>query len=409
MKQTGIYKSLKFYTERFIELNWHKHPFFIPVVTFLAFFFIATSSFIVFNGRDVLASDSYIVLLSYDERKEVVPTRTQNVGDLLKAANISLGEGDVVEPGQDTQITEDNFRVNVYRARPVMINDGGQKKFIFSAATTPRSIAAQAGVDVYPEDDMKIEMPFSTLKDGAIGDMITINRATPASLNLYGTSVAVRTHATTVGELLQEKQVTVSEGDVVTPAQDSKIQPGTQVFVTRNGTKVETKEEEVAFQTETVEDASLSFGTTVVHQKGVPGKKVVTYEIQLTNDRETGRRVIQTVIASEPVKQIMARGKSSNIPADKEAVMAAAGISPSDYDYVNYIVSRESRWNAAASNKSSGAFGLCQALPGSKMASAGADWQTNPVTQLKWCNGYATSKFGSWSAAYSYWLVHHWW
>lgn len=409
MKQTGMYKSLKFYKERFIELNWHKHPFFIPVVTFLAFFFIAISSFVVFNGKEVLASDSYIVLLSHDNKKEVVPTRTQNVGDFLKSANITLGEGDVVEPDQETPITEDNFRVNVYRARPVMINDGGQKKFIFSAATTARSIAAQAGVDVYPEDDITVEMPFSTLKDGAIGDMMIINRATAASLNLYGTAVAVRTHAITVADLLKEKQVKVSDGDVVTPAQDTKIQPGIQVFVTRNGTKVETKEEEVAFQTETVEDASLSFGTTVIRQKGVPGKKVVTYEIQLTNDKETGRRVIQTVIASEPVKQIVARGRTVNIPSDKEAIMAAAGISPSDYAYVNYIVSRESGWNAASTNKSSGAFGLCQALPGSKMSSAGADWQTNPVTQLKWCSGYAVSKFGSWSAAYNFWLAHHWW
>jgi hypothetical protein len=88
--------------------------------------------------------------------------------------------------------------------------------------------------------------------------------------------------------------------------------------------------------------------------------------------------------------------------------MAAAGISPSDYAYVNYIISRESGWNAAASNRSSGAFGLCQALPGSKMASAGSDWQTNPVTQLRWCSGYA-KKFGGWAGAYDYWLVHHWW
>jgi hypothetical protein len=88
--------------------------------------------------------------------------------------------------------------------------------------------------------------------------------------------------------------------------------------------------------------------------------------------------------------------------------MAAAGISRSDFAYVNYIVSHESGWNAAARNPS-GAFGLCQALPGSKMATAGADWATNPVTQLRWCNGYAVGRYGSWAGAYNYWLSHHYW
>ena len=48
------------------------------------------------------------------------------------------------------------------------------------------------------------------------------------------------------------------------------------------------------------------------------------------------------------------------------------------------IVSHESGWNPSATNASSGAYGLVQALPGSKMASAGADWKTNPSTQIKW-------------------------
>ena len=408
MKQSKFYTSLKFYFQRLVDLNWHRHPFFIPVATFFAFFFIAISGFVVFNGNEVLASDSYVVLLSHDKQRETIPTRKGTVKELLESVSIKLEEGDVVEPSLDTSITEDNFRVNVYRARPVMITDGGQKKFVFSAATTPRSVASQAGVEVYPEDDIKTQMPFSTLKDGAIGETITIDRATPASLNLYGTQIPLRTRAQTVGDLLKEKQVTLGDGDVVTPAADTKLASDTQVFVTRNGTKVETVEEPVDFETETTEDASLSFGTTVVRQEGVPGKKFVTYEIQLTNDKETGRKVIQTVVASEPVKKIVARGKTVNIPSDKESIMAAAGISSSDYAYVNYIISRESGWNAAAANKS-GAYGLCQALPGSKMASAGADWRTNPVTQLKWCTGYAVGRYGSWSGAYNFWLSNRWW
>ena len=57
--------------------------------------------------------------------------------------------------------------------------------------------------------------------------------------------------------------------------------------------------------------------------------------------------------------------------------------------------SRESGWNSSAQNPSSGAYGIPQALPASKMASAGADWATNPVTQIRWGLGYIDARYGS--------------
>ncbi|GAB3127402.1 aggregation-promoting factor C-terminal-like domain-containing protein [Glaciibacter psychrotolerans] len=57
--------------------------------------------------------------------------------------------------------------------------------------------------------------------------------------------------------------------------------------------------------------------------------------------------------------------------------------------------SRESGWNVNAYNASSGATGIPQAVPGSKMASAGADWQTNPATQITWGLGYIAGRYGT--------------
>lgn len=100
---------------------------------------------------------------------------------------------------------------------------------------------------------------------------------------------------------------------------------------------------------------------------------------------------------------------SGAVSGYKNQIMAAAGISSSDYTYVDYIVSKESGWNYLISNSVSGAYGLCQALPGSKMSSSGSDWATNPETQMRWCNSYALSRYGSWQAAYNYWLENNWW
>jgi len=65
------------------------------------------------------------------------------------------------------------------------------------------------------------------------------------------------------------------------------------------------------------------------------------------------------------------------------------------YDCLELLWDRESRWNVSATNPSSGAYGIPQSLPGDKMASAGADWQTNPTTQIEWGLGYIEARYGS--------------
>jgi hypothetical protein len=68
----------------------------------------------------------------------------------------------------------------------------------------------------------------------------------------------------------------------------------------------------------------------------------------------------------------------------------------------------ESNWNYQSYNASSGAYGIPQAVPGSKMASAGADWKTNPVTQIEWGLSYIAGRYGSPCGAWSFWQAHKW-
>jgi murein DD-endopeptidase MepM/ murein hydrolase activator NlpD len=74
----------------------------------------------------------------------------------------------------------------------------------------------------------------------------------------------------------------------------------------------------------------------------------------------------------------------------------------SNWPALNSLWTRESGWNTHALNKSSGAYGIPQALPASKMASAGSDWRNNPATQIKWGLGYIASRYGSPKAAWAH-------
>ena len=87
----------------------------------------------------------------------------------------------------------------------------------------------------------------------------------------------------------------------------------------------------------------------------------------------------------------------------------ARQIVPADqFQCFSNIVNVESSWNYRASNPSSGAYGLVQALPGSKMASAGADWMTNPATQITWGLGYITGRYGSPCGAWAHSQAMNW-
>lgn len=87
--------------------------------------------------------------------------------------------------------------------------------------------------------------------------------------------------------------------------------------------------------------------------------------------------------------------------------MAREIVGGGQFQCFSNIVDRESGWNYQAVNPSSGAYGLVQAWPGHKMASAGADWRTNPATQIKWGLNYMNDRYGSPCDAWSFWQANN--
>jgi hypothetical protein len=112
------------------------------------------------------------------------------------------------------------------------------------------------------------------------------------------------------------------------------------------------------------------------------------------------------VLTGEDAKPITVRRAPMPEPGTVKA-FALAQVEERGWDYNQFsclvkLWERESNWRWNATNKSSGAYGIPQSLPASKMAKAGADWRTNPETQVKWGIGYIDGRYGSPCAA----LVH---
>lgn len=97
------------------------------------------------------------------------------------------------------------------------------------------------------------------------------------------------------------------------------------------------------------------------------------------------------VAAAVPTAAIPSPGSAQAIAL---AILTARGMGTDQYSCLVLLWNRESHWNVTAANPD-GAYGIPQALPGSKMGSAGPDWQTNATTQITWGLGYITGRYGT--------------
>ena len=99
---------------------------------------------------------------------------------------------------------------------------------------------------------------------------------------------------------------------------------------------------------------------------------------------------------------------SSQVKEAFDRITSELGVTGSDKATWEYVISVESGWNPQATNPSSGAYGLGQALPAGKMAEFGSDYMTNPYTQLKWMYSYIMDRYHSFANLQAFWDKNHW-
>ena len=250
----------------------------------------------------------------YDRGVEkTIVTKARTVREALKLAKISIDERqDVVEPGLDSEMVAEKYQVNIFRARPITIVDGNKRLKITTAEQTPALIAKAAGIEVFTEDKTTMGKGDNVVVDGA-DTVMKVERASVVNFVLYGKESVVRTHAKTVYELLNDKNITLQKDDTLSVDRSARIVPGMKIELWRNGKQTVTVEEDVKFQTEKVQDANRDLGYREVKQAGENGKKNVTYEIEMKNGVEVSRKEIASVVTKESKKQIEIVGaKSSN-------------------------------------------------------------------------------------------------
>lgn len=255
-------------------------------------------------------------LVTFHDRGDVrvILTYAQSVSDAIDDAGIVLAEEDVVEPGLDEQLVANDYTINIYRARPVIISDGIVRIKVMTAAQTAEGIMKDADLKLQPEDITSISASTDIVADGA-GEVLTIDRATKFTLDLYGTKTTAYSHKATVAEMLYSEGIGLGEKDRMSPGKDAPITAGMTVSIWREGIQTKTVREDAPFTTRYVHDVDQPIGYSKIKTKGVNGVKNVTYQIVIKNGKEVSRQAIQTVILEQPQEQVEVIGASGGLAA----------------------------------------------------------------------------------------------
>ncbi|HEY2166017.1 MAG TPA: ubiquitin-like domain-containing protein, partial [Jatrophihabitantaceae bacterium] len=357
------------------------------------------------------------VTLVVDGQPRTVQTLGGQVSDVLTGAGYRLGVHDLVAPAPAATV-HNGSRIVLDRARLLRLNVNGVHRDIWTTATTVSQALDQLG---YSSAD------FTSVSRAQRLPLSPTDLAlrTPKFVTVIhdGKTVQVVTTDSTVAQLLADLEVKVSGQDRVSASLKSALAPGQRILVGRVGHATVTTNKVLPFSTSRQNVSSMSAGQTTIVTPGENGLAKVTYAIVTVDGKVVGQTPVKTVVVRAPQSQVVGVGTGAPAPvaaaptisvtpgsaqAIARQLAAARGWGDDQFSCLVQMWDHESGWRVDAANPS-GAYGIPQALPGDKMASAGPDWQTNATTQITWGLGYIQSRYSTPCSAWSQWQANGGW
>jgi len=332
-----------------------------------------------------------------------------DVAQVLSANHIEVGAQDFVTPALDAKVA-DGAHIEVSHARSFTATIDGWTQTYTTTSTTVGGALMAIGVNPSAAD---ISLPVQTpITDGDAN--VTVRTQKMVSLRVDGATLYTQTTAETVGDLLADRGVTVGDIDRLSPNADTVLADDMAVTVQRVVITQQTITAELPFTTTEVKTTALPEGVQKVKTPGVNGVATNVYNVTIVDGVEEDRTLVEQTVITEPVAQVVEVGytpPTRPAPATVEpgsaqdiahGMLAEFGFGDDQFGCLVDLWNHESHWRVNAQNPSSGAYGIPQALPGSKMSAFGDDWQTNPATQIRWGLNYIKNRYGSPCAAFAH-------
>lgn len=377
------------------------------------------------------------VHLVVDGQPSTIHTTAADVGDVIKNAGFQLGVHDLLAPSASSHL-RDGATIVFKRGRLLRLDVDGVAREVWTTAPTVAQALGELG---FTTSDFTTVSRSRRLPLGSTD----ISVRTPKFVTVVhdGSSTSVTTTDATVGQVLIDLSLTMGAYDRLSVPKDSLVSAGARITLTRVLHRILKRRHPIVFATRSTNDPSLAVGTTHIVSPGRNGVLETTWAAVYVDGQLVGKTKIKSTVLRKPVAQskrvgtLQPRPKvavappssgsssgnraqppvqsppktppaSSGSPKDiARSMLSSYGWSQDQFGCLDSMWTRESGWRVTAANPS-GAYGIPQALPGSKMASAGPDWQNNAATQIRWGLGYIASRYSSPCQAWSIWQAQGW-
>jgi uncharacterized protein YabE (DUF348 family) len=374
-------------------------------------------------GSAVGVANAYkTVELDVDGETRTVTTFAGDVQGLLAEEGVEVGERDVVAPGVTASLDGESDVVVRTGKKLTVAVDGDEHDVWLTAvdASEALNLLHQRGSDVQlvaSRSQDRAELPIE-LHDG---EQVAV---------VHDGEVDVTDGSDDLGAVLDTTDVTVDDDDLVSvaTAHDAGVTPDDladlpdgadvpQVAVVVERVEVEKVKKTRAIDHDTVTEESAKRYEDLdpkVRTEGKDGVRTVVREVTTVDGKVVSSEKVSSKVTREPVTEVLVEGTKERPEPEPEPaattsgatysgsnrqigqqMAAARGWTGSEWTCLESLWTRESGWSHTAANPSSGAYGIPQSLPGSKMATAGSDWQSNPATQIEWGLGYIADRYGS--------------
>jgi hypothetical protein len=232
-----------------------------------------------------------------------------------------------------------------------------------------------------------------------------------------GKRTKVTSTAADVGALLDDLNLHLGPYDRLSVKRSAQLSDGLSVKLTRVQHRAVFRTRTVPYQIRSINDSSMPSGRTKIVTAGRIGLMRVSYAIVYVDGKRVGTTHLTREVVRKPQTEVKRVGTKRVAPTYTGTPNSAQAIARSmmlrqygwgddQFSCVVQMWNNESGWRTNAYNPS-GAYGIPQALPGSKMASAGPDWQTDATTQIRWGLQYIASRYGTPCGAWGFWQAHN--
>jgi uncharacterized protein YabE (DUF348 family) len=342
------------------------------------------------------------VTLNIDGQQRQLHTSAGTVQGVLAAAHVSVGPHDLVAPDLGSAIGNGG-KIVIDRGHLLHLTVDGVSRNVWVTADSVSEALAQLGYGSVSQ--------VSVSRSKRLGDGITdISIGAPklVLLRVDGQTVAVTTGGPTVLQAIVDSGIVLGPYDRLSAPRGSAVRNGQLVIIQRVVYRSTVQQVSVPYQVVQQDDPNSYVGNDTLVQQGRNGVNRVTYRLVYVDGKLAGRIPAATVVVRPAVAErhlIGTKQATSVSPSEAQQIasgmVSARGWGSGQFSCLLSLWNKESGWRTDAANPS-GAYGIPQALPGDKMASAGPDWQHNATTQINWGLNYIAGVYGTPCSAWAH-------